>query len=282
MALSVFKRTIKLLFRRNTYIKGTITLITQSRVYKIPVAPIGWKRMIREIAGANQAANHKLFKEMVVPIRLYFGFIAVSARKKTLSNTEQMLSFEGTINKIAAAAFKYPKVYPSEIITFNWLRHHPELRIYNPDISLIDWTMIPLTPQHGDLKPGNAVLCKAVIKLIDWELYRENGSFLLDFVDYKFRMTFSEKGNSLENYINWIKEHDRQIEDVLTGSDIKQSWLKSIFLLDRCQRTMHRLCMDSAWGRINAKSNFYKDNLQRVKLRFLSATEILSSLNKKE
>ena len=56
-------------------------------------------------------------------------------------------------------------------------------------------------------------------------------------------------------------------------------WLKSVFLLDRCQRTMHRLCMDSVWGRVNIKSNFYKDNIRKVKLRFISAQKILSELN---
>lgn len=279
MTLSLFKNALKRLFRRNTWIKGTLTVIAKSRVYKIPVAPIGWIRMFREIYGASKASNQVFFKEMVVPIKLYFGFLAVSKRKKTLTNEEQLLNFEQTVTKAAISIFRHPKVCPSEVIKLNWLQHHPDLQGNNPNISSIDLNKIPLTPQHGDLKPGNAVLCNKNMKLIDWELYRERGSFLLDYVDYRFRMTFSERGQSLENYIKWIRSVDEQIENVLAGTNIKQRWLKSVFLLDRCQRTMHRLCMDSVWGRVNAKSAFYKDNLQRIKLRFLSATEYLSELN---
>ena len=279
MTVTLFKNTIKQILRRQTYIKGALTFISKSRVYKLPVAPIGWIRIFREINGANKATNQVFFKEMVVPIKLYFGFLAVSKRKTTLTNEEQLLNFEQTVTKTALSIFRHPKVNPSEIIKFDWLQHHPDWQTKNPEIPFIDLHKVPLSPQHGDLKPGNAVLCNKSIKLIDWELYRERGSFLFDYVDYRFRMTFSEKGQNLENYIKWIRAVDEQIEIVLEGTDIKQSWLKSVFLLDRCQRTMHRLCMDSVWGRVNIKSNFYKDNIRRVKLRFLSAQKILSELN---
>ncbi|MEX1014131.1 MAG: phosphotransferase [Candidatus Paceibacterota bacterium] len=273
-------RVISKLLNKTTYIKGVIIIMGKSNVYKLPVAPIGVIRIYREVQGSSDAIKNSFFKDIAVNTNMCFGFVGKSMRKQLLCSDAEINDFWNVV-VFKSMSMKDSSEYirPSEIISLEWIKWIPkgnDLPLKNTMEQFCKYKL-PKSPQHGDLKPGNAVYDtnKKTIGFIDWELYRKNGSFLLDYVDSIFRKSYDERFITEESLTEWVKFNHCEIESISLAFNVPQQWLKSIFLLDRCQRTMHRLCMNSIFGRIYLKSDFYKDNLLKVKIRYLVAHKFL-------
>ena len=130
------------------------------------------------------------------------------------------------------------------------------------------------------MKRSNAVWdsYKNCLYLIDWELFCKEGSFILDYIDYQFRNSLNESNINYKDLYNWVNTNDESIDNIALKINVSQKWLKAVFLLDRCQRTMKRLCMSNI-GQIYKNTKFYKVNLKKVANRYKVAVEILSKDN---
>jgi hypothetical protein len=142
------------------------------------------RRMIaREAAAAQAAARHPFWKEL--PVRAYrlldHGFVQRRGRPATTDDFDSLV-------EIVEARFEAARAYPAtdalEGIERRPLFGHLDKDERRALGAAIGKLQLPRTSMHGDVHVFNFVFFGDAPRLVDWEFFDADGSFVYDYLDF--------------------------------------------------------------------------------------------------
>lgn len=174
---------------RHVFTGRPLVFRTRRHVVKTVFRRVAARHLAHEVANTHRAKTWAPFADAVVVQDLVTPFMAVSQRRHTdSSRDETVAAMVRFIARHLAEAKDARRATAHDLIR----AHMANLRIVTsrrPELlarlqavlesGFFDFT-VPQTPMHGDFLPGNALLQRDELVLVDWEYASEDGSVLYD------------------------------------------------------------------------------------------------------
>ena len=142
------------------------------------------RRMIaREAAAAQAAARHPFWKDLPVKAYrvLHHGFVERRGRPATTDDFDSLVDIVETHLEAARA---YPATDALEGIERRPLFDHLDKDERRALSAATGKLQLPRTSMHGDVHVFNFVFVGDAPRLVDWEFFDADGSFVYDYLDF--------------------------------------------------------------------------------------------------
>ncbi|WP_245575527.1 phosphotransferase family protein [Alkalicoccus chagannorensis] len=212
----------------------TKMIFTSDFVYEIPLSFKGYKKIMAKKDGMQKAFNDARWSPFVPYNK---GQLILTTEKGQTINYVEVQGFEGVCDSIITNNKSADTYSFFEILNFNQLfsvlnvncKERKEIKIKSSSIYL------PLTSAHGDLHIGNIIKNKnGGYRLIDWEYFQENNSYVLDIIHLYVRKECEEINDSWVNVIKGINFNKyKKIIDLMNRFSITSNQVKFAYVLNR-------------------------------------------------
>lgn len=194
--------------------------------------PIGQASRIVELKGNKAALRMPFWKEYVVQVKAnFFSLVMEKGLPLSKSNSFEAEQF---VKQKLQHALTYPKQPFASTYNFEKIKKLEECGIkaglLNKVKKYVENVNIPVTSAHGDLHAGNIVYIGKKLKIIDWSMFHETGTFLTDYIH------FYNYKNAQANHESWTKSIIRgglYLDELAACCTISPGQLKLIYCLWR-------------------------------------------------
>ena len=137
----------------------------------------------RECAAARAVAAHPFWKD--VPARVYripsLGFVARRGRPAAPDDFDALVEL---VETLFGAALAYPAADTVDSLRGRPLFGHLDRRERSALVAAASGLRLPRTSMHGDVHVFNFVFVGSRPRLVDWEFFDPEGSFVFDYLDF--------------------------------------------------------------------------------------------------
>jgi len=225
----------------NKYHFGVIVFCIGNRVFKL-FSPHAQKRKILEWYGNQQAQLDPVWEGRVVSLkRIPFGFIMLRGRQANLKDYPIIKKY--IINKLDLIIKNDSWVKASEaindsvsvlkILEDNGFNKNKSKSI----IAKLKSFNIPQSSSHGDFYSDNIIFINKKMKIIDWSLYSNESSIILDIMHLPLRKICEN------NKISWTEAQTKSIPTwnmLARKLNINVNNLRILYVVDRSERELRQ------------------------------------------
>lgn len=179
--------------------KKYFIILTKNFVYKVPFTFSSYLSLCNEIDSYRLAKKSNFWENSFLNTSFY-GFISCSPRGDDKMDRHKLDVVELLDNLLLKMKSK-PRRSALELIDIGLLSDLVDVSKVKYFKNSLSKIFLPKSVAHGDLHIGNMLYFDKKIIIIDWETYRENSSFLFDYVHYYVREECLVKNESWTNIV---------------------------------------------------------------------------------
>lgn len=146
----------------------------------------------REAVFAHQAAGHGFWSDLALPPRRV-PLIGMAMRRHGSVRLEDYKALDRLLLERLERARHWPEWQP----VADLVRANPHTGGHLPRrVPRLEDARLPVTSMHGDLHMFNFVRRGGGFGLLDWEFFNPGGSFVFDFMDFRFFNVLTNSGQN--------------------------------------------------------------------------------------
>ncbi len=183
----------------------------------------------RECAAVQTVAGYRFWRPLLTRVFRIptHGFVGRRLRPATPDDFDRLVE---TVETLFSTALAYPEVDTLEGVVERPLFQHLTQDERRALVGLVSGLRLPKTSMHGDVHVFNFVFSGKAPRLVDWEFFDPNGSFVYDYLDFFISVSSINSDDSWHTIMRRLTPNHPAIATVSQRLGISPRVLLSYYL----------------------------------------------------